>query len=81
MIDKYVWSKFGESLRFGKIIDEETWDNWCWVRVDWIDDKAFNKDRKLILSLRGNDEYSDWYRIDKLTFFNKEELLNKINKL
>jgi len=48
---------------------------------DWIDDKAFNKDRKLILSLRGNDEYSDWYRIDKLTFFNKEELLNKINKL
>jgi hypothetical protein len=23
MIDKYVWSKFGESLRFGKIIDEE----------------------------------------------------------
>jgi len=81
MIDKYVWSKFGESLRFGKIIDEETWDNWCWVRVDWIDDKAFNKDRKLILSLRGNDEYSNWYRIDKLAFFNKEELLNKINKL
>ena len=34
MIDKYVWSKFGESLRFGKIIDEETWDNWRWDR-DW----------------------------------------------
>ena len=30
---------------------------------------------------RGYDKYSDWYRIDKVSFFDKVDFINKINKL
>ena len=38
-------------------------------------------DRQRVIEMRGYDKYSDWYRIDKLNFFDKESLVNTINKL
>jgi len=82
MIGNTVWKKFGNSnLRIGKVIEEDKCGNWTYVRVDWIDDDAFEMDRKRVIELRGYDKYSDWYRCDAVHSFDKEEILNKINKL
>ena len=82
MIGKSVWNKFGNScLRFGKIVEEKTCGGWVYAKVDWVDDERFEIDRQRVIEMRGYDKYSDWYRIDKLNFFDKEGLVNTINKL
>ena len=79
---KTVWTNFADhSLRFGKVVVTKTCDDWAYVRVDWIDDAEFEMDRQRVINLRGYDKYSDWYRIDKVSFFDKEKLVTKINKL
>jgi len=82
MIGNTVWTKFGDhELRFGKVAETKTCGGWAYVRVDWVDDEAFEMERRRIMELRGYDKYSDWLRIDKVSFFDKEELVSKINKL
>lgn len=82
MIGNTVWNKFGDhELRFGKVTETKTCGGWSYVRVDWVGDEAFEMDRQRVINLRGYDKYSDWYRIDKISFFDKEELVSKINKL
>jgi hypothetical protein len=82
MIGKNVWSTYGEGcLRIGKIAEEKMVDKWLFVRVDWVDDHGFDMDRQRLINLRGVDSRSDWSRIDKVSFFEKEKLVAKINKL
>ena len=82
MIGNTVWKKFGDhGLRFGKVSETKACDGWAYVKVDWVDDGEFEMDRRRIIELRGYDKYSDWYRIDKVSFFDKEKLVTKINKL
>ena len=82
MMGKNVWSTYGEGcLRIGKIIEAEMRGRWCYVKVNWVDDHGFEMDRERLIQLRGVDSRSDWSRIDKVSFFKKEDLLNKINKL
>ena len=82
MIGNTVWTKFGDHhLRFGKVAETKTCGGWAYVRVDWVDDGAFEMDRQRVIELRGYDKYSDWYRVDKVSFFDKEKLITKINKL
>ena len=82
MIGNNVWKKFGNHiLRIGKVVEEKYCDKWKYVRIEWIDDEAFEMDRKRVIELRGYDKYSDWYRTDSVHSFNKEEITNKINKL
>ena len=82
MIGKSVWNTFGDNtLRFGKVTEKKTCGGWVYAKVDWVDDKGFEQDRKRVMEMRGYDKYSDWYRIDKLHFFEKESLVNTINKL
>ena len=82
MIGKNVWNRFGNScLRFGKIVEAKIQNGWAYVRVDWVDDEAFEMDRQRVVEMRGYDKYSDWLRIDQVSFFKKEGLINTINKL
>ena len=82
MIGNTVWTKFGDHhLRLGKVTETKTCGGWAYVRVDWVDDGTFEMDRQRVINLRGYDKYSDWYRIDKVSFFDKEKLVTKINKL
>jgi hypothetical protein len=82
MIGKTVWTKFGDNcLRFGKVAEERIQNGWIEVRVDWVDDEAFEMDRQRVVTLRGYDKYTDWLRIDKISFFNKEGLIKTISKL
>jgi len=82
MIGKTVWTKFGDHcLRFGKVVEERIQNGWAEVRVDWVDDEAFEMDRQRVMELRGYDKYSDWLRIDRVSFFNKEGLVKTISKL
>ena len=82
MIGKNVWTRFGNhSLRFGKVAEEKILDGWVYVKVNWVDDTVFEMDRQRVIEMRGYDKYIDWYRIDKISFFEKEKLVNTINKL
>jgi hypothetical protein len=81
MIGKSVWTNFGNSLRFGSVVELKECGTWSYVRVDWKDDGSFEMDRERVKELRGNDRYSDWYRVDKIGFFDKEALITTINKL
>ena len=82
MIGKTVWTTFGNSaIRFGTVIAEDVNDAWTYVRVDWVDDSAFEMDRQRVIEMRGDDRYSDWYRIDKVSVFDKKELIKTVNKL
>jgi hypothetical protein len=81
MINRSVWATFGRTLRFGSVLEQKEEDGWTFLRVDWKDDNGFQMDRQRIINLSGADRYSDWYRVDKINFFNKEDLLNTINKL
>jgi hypothetical protein len=82
MIGNTVWSKFGDHcLRFGKVVEEKIQNGWAYVRVDWVDDEAFELDRQRVMELRGTDKYDDWVRVDKVSFFKKEGLINTVNKL
>ena len=49
-------------------------------RVDCRDDHEFKMARQRLIELRGVDNRSDWDRVDKVAVFNKEELLNKIQR-
>lgn len=81
-VGKSVWMKWTENnLRFGNVIEQKTCNNWVFVKVDWVGDTAFESHRQDIIRLRGYDKYSDWYRIDKVSLFDKESLIEKINKL
>jgi len=82
MIGKTVWRAFGNTgLRFGTVVEEKMSDGWKFVRVDWVDDREFQMDRQRLIDLRGVDCRSDWDRIDKVSVFDKEEVVSKINKL
>ena len=82
MIGKTVWRTFGNTgLRFGTVVEEKTHNGWNYVRVNWVDDYEFEMDRERLIELRGKDCRSDWDRIDKVSLFDKKELVNKINKL
>ena len=82
MIGNTVWTKFGDNcLRFGKVVEEKIKDGWAFVRVDWVDDEAFEMDRQRIIELRNYDKYDVWHRVDRISFFNKEGLIKTINKL
>ena len=81
-IGKTVWRKFGDSgFRCGTIVEEKMEGKWLFVRVDWVDDHEFQMARQRLIDLRGVDCRSDWDRIDKISVFDKEEIINKINKL
>ncbi len=79
-----VWAN--DSLRFGTVIEEKMDKDggvheWKFVRVKWIDDEAFEQDRRRVIRFRGYDKYSDWYRIDKIKVFNCSRLIKTIKKL
>ena len=82
MIGNTVWSNFGDHcLRFGKVVEQKIQNGWAFVRVDWVDDEAFEMDRARVMEMRGYDRYDEWMRIDKVSFFKKQGLINTINKL
>ena len=82
MIGKTVWRTFGNTgFRCGTVVEEQMCDGWKYVRVDWVDDDEFKMDRQRLINLRGKDWRSDWSRIDKVKVFDKEVMINKINKL
>ena len=85
-VGKQVYTLFGNNtLRFGNIVEEKMESDggpeWKFVRVDWVDDGAFEQDRQRVIQFRGYDKYSDWYRIDKIKVFNCSQMIKKIKKL
>lgn len=81
-IGKTVWAKYGNTaFRCGIIAEEKMCGKWLYVKVNWIDDHEFKMDRQRLIDLRGADYRSDWDRIDKVHFFDKDKMIEKLNKL
>ena len=80
-VGKFVYTLFGNSLRFGSVIEESNNENWKFVRVDWKDDEKFQNDRERVIQLRGYDKYSNWYRVDTVTVFDPELMIETIEKI
>ena len=82
MINKSVWATFGNTLRLGTVLEEKKENGWTFVKVDWKDDENFDYDKRRLEKLRNlTNHYSDWYRVDKINFFDKEKMINTISKL
>jgi hypothetical protein len=81
-IGKTVWAPYGNTgFRCGTILEEQICEKWLYVKVDWVDDHEFEMDRQRLIDLRGKDCRSDWRRIDKVKIFDKDKMIEKINKL
>ena len=86
-VGKQVYTIFGNnSLRFGNVVEEKMdkvggVHEWKFVRVDWVNDEAFEQDRQRVIKFRGYDKYSDWYRIDRIKVFEPSRIIQSIKKL
>ena len=76
-----VWAT--NSLRFGKVVEEKTKDNRKYVKVDWKDDEAYERDAARVIKLRNvkHDEEYEWHRIDNVKVFNPSTMISTISKL
>jgi len=71
-------------LRFGNITEEKTENRWKYVRVDWINDKAYEVSVKWKGQLR-NIEYPEanleWHRVDKIKIFEPHKMISTLAKV
>lgn len=79
-----VYQQWGNSLRFGRVTDEEIReDKWTYLMVDWIDNEHYEKIITQMLSFRndGYDPDTEWYRRDKVFNLNIEDTVASLYKL
>ncbi len=83
MLEKVVMNIWNGVPRFGRVIEERTENNWSFVKVDWVDDGAYQMDRQRVLSLRNEtkDDSYDWYRADKVKVINPSKLIKTLSEL
>ena len=83
MLEKIVMNVWGGIPRFGRVIEEKIENNWRYVKVNWVNDEAFEMDRARVLKLRNMkvDEKFDWYRSDKVRIINPSKLISTLSKL
>ena len=83
MLEKIVMNMWGGYPRFGRVIEEKTENNWRYIKVNWVNDGAFEMDRARVLKLRNmqKDEKYDWYRSDKVHIINPAELIATLSEL
>ena len=82
-IGKPVYLYRGKSLRFGIAIEKKQERNWNYYKVKWVDNEQHEEAINHMLKLR-SDEYDasfEWYRTDKINFFNPKNMIATINKL
>lgn len=81
MLEKVVMNVWYGVPRFGRVVQEKVENDWRFVKVDWIKDDEFEMDRQRVISLRGYDKYSEWYRADKVRVINPSRLIDKLSTL
>lgn len=83
MLEKIVMNVWGGIPRFGRVIEEKIENNWRYVKVNWVNDEAFEMDRARVLKLRNMkvDEKFDWYRSDKVRIINPSKLISTLSEL
>jgi hypothetical protein len=82
-MSRSVYQIYGGMLRFGNVKEEKIENGWKFYKIDWVDDEAYNASVANKLFLR-REEYNpewDWYRTDKVNFFDPDEMISRINML
>ena len=76
-----IWAT--NALRFGKVAEEKTKDNWKYVKVDWKDDEAYKMDVARVIEYRNieYDEEHEWHRIDNVKMFSPSKMISTLSKL
>ena len=82
-IGQPVFLPWGETLRFGNIIEEKMEDRIRYVRVDWKNDEEHEarKEWDLKMSPANERRYGEWHKITNLFQFEPEKMLSTIRKL
>ena len=83
MLEKIVMNIWGGVPRFGRVIEEKIENNWRYVKVNWVNDEAFEMDHRRVLKLRNIKVYEkfDWYRSDKVRIINLSKLISTLSEL
>jgi len=84
MIDKNksVWSKFGGSLRFGNVKEEKIEKGWKFLKINWMDDEAYEASISWKSKMRGGRDFTKtWYRIDEVKVFTPAKMIGTLKKL
>ena len=75
-LGKAVAQKYGESLRFGVVVDQvRDTGGWSYVEIAWVNDEGFQAAQDEIL-----DHNKQFYRIDEVFFFDPSLIASSINK-
>jgi|TARA_R110000824_G_scaffold170181_2_gene347453 hypothetical protein len=76
-----VWAT--NALRFGNVVEEKIKDDWKYVLVDWKDDEAYEMDIQRVVELRNikYDKEQEWYRIDRVKFFDPLKMVETLGKV
>jgi hypothetical protein len=82
MLMKEVWTKYGKSIRIGKIVKTKIIKGWKYVQVIWASDDIYKSAEERKCELRNVPfEEKVWYRIDEVNFLNKERLSRQLAEL
>ena len=83
IIGQPVFLPWGETLRFGNIIEERMEENIRYVKVNWKNDEEFETAKAWDLEMSGDNarRYGEWHKITKLFQFERERFLSTIQKL
>jgi hypothetical protein len=65
-----------DQIQFGNVVDEKTERDWLWVQVNWSNGEPHNMYNSPTIDI---DER--WFRIDTVTVFEPEEMINTIQSL
>jgi len=79
VINKTVFRVWGNTIIFGKVIEEKLVKDWKYIRANWSSDE----DRVAIdemLALRNDtfDDNKEWHRVDTLYKFDAKTMIKKI---
>jgi hypothetical protein len=81
IIGKTVWTVFGNTLRFGTVVDTRSDGGWLFVKCEWVQDEKYEKQVQMVCSLRRTERIEEWNRIDKIHEFDSEKLKEKLKEL
>ena len=82
MNSEFVWTAYGNVLRFGRITDSKEEGGWRFHKILWSNDTAYEAHTEWLQKLRPGENYEkEWYRVDEVHSFLPEQVMETILRL
>jgi len=73
-----VWSKFGNDIRIGTVLEEKIENGWRMYNIDWHMDELYEQSIRWKEKMRNETFNKIWYRADEVNPVNIDYLASKI---